>query len=201
MIRWSICDSNDQFRDALTKIHLLWHQGVSPDDIVNQLSAEFQPQEIRDVLKSISYNEQKDDLQLIKSLLKVSLWILLLFKLSYIYFSFASSEQLTTVQILLVMASPFINILALILVYRETQSSYIIIFCILLLSALNSDTMLDVFFDPQANALLIFLQVVQLVAFVSAIFSLFRLFKKIPVHLLQIRKKIKDFKLEFKPFD
>jgi len=169
---------------------------MTQEEIVTELSTEFQEKEIHDVLKWLSRPEEKGELRRLKTVLKISLWALLTFKLLSLFSLVAGIEGMGW-RILVLVIGPGVNILALILVYKETESAYPIVFILLLLGISQVSETFGSFLDSSVGSAMIVLNIVQVVTFAAATFSSFRLWRELPGMLIRIRKEAKIMNLDF----
>ena len=198
MIRHSILNNNKRFKSALLDVNRLISQGMThSEEIARSLSSTYQEGEIeklvgwiKDLSKTTQYTREK-------TLLKISLWILLSVKLLF----FPSLHKLLLIEFpwntLLLFIMPALNIIAIILVYHETSITYVLIFCLYALGLSGITDSIISLFSFETGLITWIFGFINIISFFVGGYCSFKLFRSLPQGLLKTKIIARQLKLDF----
>jgi hypothetical protein len=192
MYRKSIYENNERYYEAVTKVFELKRQGCNEEEIPNKLANLYQENEITGLIKDINRLPELNGNKKLKSMLKVSLWVLLFIKLLLLPFIVIPAELATVWKIIIPAISLLITGLSLYLIYKQ---NYEIVFSIVLLTfVISTDTFIENIYSLFTVSILTlgwWLGLLMNLSLLIALYSSWKLFKKYPRQLLKLEKIVR----------
>jgi hypothetical protein len=198
MIRWSIFGNKEKFKSALIAVYELISKGANQKEIIETLSSSYQERDIEKLLQWIVDLPKTNQFTQEKMLLKMSLWVILVYKLFFLLALLKMAHVSITWEIGIIIFAPILNIIGLVLVYRVIPSSYILVFFLFTFSLSNmGDNIISLFsFDSGITAWI--LTFIYILTFFIGWYYSFKLFRALPEGLIRTKKIIEHLSLNTK---
>jgi len=194
MIRWSIFDNKERFKSALIETHELSRKGMNSNEIVQTLSSTYQESDIKKLLQWMQDSSKMNEYTKYKMILKVSLWVLLIYK-TFFLFAFPKTMHMgVTWEIVLMILIPILNIFGLVLAYRVIPSSYVTIFILYSCGISGFVDNVSSLFSFETGILVWILTFIYTLAYLIGGYVSFRLFRSLPEGLIRTNKIIEQIK-------
>jgi len=189
MNRKSISDKT-HFKKAILESSKLIEMGKDVDEIQQELKSEFQEHEIKSVVALIHKAKNLPDKKRLKQILKVSLWIALIFKVFVILGLMTSPQYSGFIKILVLILGPSLNTLCLYLVYKDKPGAY---FTAALFGGFSLQGLsLDGLFDYPVFSIIWSLDLLLLINVLLLTTVGFILFFKLPLSALRVRSILEE---------
>jgi hypothetical protein len=196
MIRWSIFDDNERFKSALIETHQLYNQGVSSSEIILRLSATYQESEIKNLLNWIHNSSRVHSFRKEKMLLKISLWMLLIYKLTFLRMLPDIAHINITWTIVIVVLAPMLNIIMIILVYRLVPSSYSLILFLYIFGISNIGENINSLFSNEYGIIMWLVTFIYTITYFVGGYYSFKLFRALPEGLIKTSRLMEQLNLK-----
>ena len=191
MIRKSISDKA-HFKRAVIESAKLIEMEKDVDEIQQELKSEFQEHEIKSVVTLIHKAKNLPDKKNLKLILKVTLWIALIFKVFYILSFMTSPQYSGFIKILLLILGPSLNILCLYLVHKNKPSAYFAAALFGAFSLQGSSSSLDGLFDYPLFSIIWSIDLLLLINVLLMTTVGFILFFKLPLSALRVKSILEE---------
>ena len=194
MVRYSILSNDKRFEEATIDVINMVNEGHSIHIVPEKLKAKYQEREVEKLVKWFLDLKHRSNYNNLRLILKISLWILLLYKIFMIFLFFLDTTLSLDLKMIAMIFGPIINIIAIYLAINESKLSYLLIFVILTISIQGSGFMTK--FDN--FSIFGLLNLAQLVVFFTAYIVVIILMSKLSskkIQILDITKK-KNFDLK-----
>ena len=194
MVRYSILSNDKRFEEATIDVINMVNEGHSIHIVPEKLKAKYQEREVEKLVKWFLDLKHRSNYNNLRLILKISLWILLLYKIFMIFLFFLDTTLSLDLKMIAMIFGPIINIIAIYLAINESKLSYLLIFVILTISVQGSGLMTK--FDN--FSIFGLLNLAQLVVFFTAYIVVIILMSKLSskkIQILDITKK-KNFDLK-----
>ena len=194
MVRYSILSNDKRFEEATIDVINMVNEGHSTHIVPEKLKAKYQEREVEKLVKWFLDLKRRSNYNNLRLILKISLWILLLYKIFMIFLFFLDTTLSLDLKMIAMIFGPIINIIAIYLAINESKLSYLLIFVILTISVQGSGLMTK--FDN--FSIFGLLNLAQLVVFFTAYIVVIILMSKLSskkIQILDITKK-KNFDLK-----
>ena len=194
MVRYSILSNDKRFEEATIDVINMVNEGHSIHIVPEKLKAKYQEREVEKLVKWFLDLKHRSNYNNLRLILKISLWILLLYKIFMIFLFFLDTTLSLDLKMIAMIFGPIINIIAIYLAINESKLSYLLIFVILTISVQGSGIMTN--FDT--FSIFGLLNLAQIVVFFTAYIVVIILMSKLSskkIQILDITKK-KNFDLK-----
>lgn len=138
MTRFSIFSKASRFDDATAKVNVKYRSGISRDQIVDDLSGEFQPKELIRLLDAYDNKLITRDFENDKLSIKYILWLFLIVRFFDILIGIISFGAGIIFALILIVVGPVLNIFSLYLYKKDFAAGYHLLSLFFLWSAVNS---------------------------------------------------------------
>jgi len=185
MRRKSIGNKN-HFRKAVIESSKLIESGKSLEEIQNELKNDFIEHEIKSIHKTILKSQILPDLKIFKLILKLNLWILLLYKILNMSLFMFNLEYSTFFKLILFILAPSLNVISLYLIHKEKPFAYVLTMLFGIFTLQNSSTFDSLFVLPLFS-LLWNIELLVILNILALIIIGFILFRKLPIDALRAK--------------